>query len=108
MYCTGFDWAKIVQSQGSKRDVGACAARGKFLRLGAYRPEVSEDLEGILFKGLAKNRKSRYATAGEMLEALSTLMVDEGHRATNNDLAAYLKIVVDAHQGTLPVPCLFH
>ena len=68
----------------------------------AYRPEISEDLEGLLFKGLAKNRKSRYATAGKMLEALSNLMVDEGHRATNNDLAAYLKIVVDAHQGTLP------
>jgi serine/threonine protein kinase len=68
----------------------------------AYRPEISDNLEEVLFKGLAKSRKVRYKSAGEMLEAISKLMIEEGHRATNNDLAAYLKGVVDAHQqGTL-------
>ena len=31
-----------------------------------------------------------------MIEALSALVVREGHRATNNDLATYLREVVDA------------
>lgn len=61
----------------------------------AYRPEISEDLEGFLLKALARNPEDRFSDAAEMLEALSSLMVREGHRATNNDLAAYLKEVID-------------
>lgn len=62
----------------------------------AFRPEISEDLEGILLKGLSKSRSSRYQSAGEMLDAIGTLMVREGHRATNNDLAMYVKDVIEA------------
>ncbi|TNE89096.1 MAG: serine/threonine protein kinase [Deltaproteobacteria bacterium] len=62
----------------------------------AFRPEISEDLEGILLKSLARKRGDRYQSAGEMLEAIGTLMVREGHRATNNDLAIYVKDVIEA------------
>ncbi len=60
-----------------------------------YRPDLSEDLEAIVLKSLAANRDERYATAGEMLEQLAVLMVREQHRATNNDLAAYMKDVIE-------------
>ena len=66
----------------------------------AYRPEISEDLEGIILKALARKPEDRFASAGEMLEALSALMVREGHRATNNDVAAYLRQVIDSAAAT--------
>jgi hypothetical protein len=62
----------------------------------AYRPEISEDLEAFLLRTLSRYREDRWADAGEMIEALSQLIVREGHRATNNDLAQYLKSVIDA------------
>jgi len=62
----------------------------------AYRPEISEELEGFLLKALSRKPEDRFQQASEMLEALSSLMVREGHRATNNDLAAYLKEVIDS------------
>lgn len=61
----------------------------------SYRSEVSEDLEGILLKCLAMSPDDRYQTAGEMLEDISQLMIRENHRATNNDLAAYIRRVVE-------------
>jgi len=61
-----------------------------------YRPEISVGLEEMLYKGLAKRVTDRYLSAGAMLEDLSSLMTREGHRATNNDLASYLKEVVDS------------
>ena len=66
----------------------------------AYRPEISEALEELLFKGLARKASDRFATAGDMLEAVSSLMLREGHRATNNDLASFLKDIVDVAQGS--------
>ena len=65
----------------------------------AYRPEISEDLEGILLKVLSTRPAQRYQTAGEMLEDISQLMIRENHRATNNDLAAYIRQVVEMEQG---------
>ncbi len=61
----------------------------------SYRPEISSDLEGILLKALAARPERRYATAAAMLEDLGVLMVREGHRATNNDLADYVRTVVE-------------
>ena len=66
----------------------------------AWRPELSEDLEALLLRALARRPRDRFQTAGEMLEALSSLMVREGHRATNHDLAAYLRGVLDAGTST--------
>jgi serine/threonine protein kinase len=60
-----------------------------------YRPEVSEDLEAILLRALARRREDRYLRAGEMLEDMGALMVREGHRATNNDLAAFVRAMVE-------------
>lgn len=62
----------------------------------AVRAEISEELEGFLLRALARNAGDRFQTAEEMLEALTALRVREGHRATNNDLAAFLKDVIDA------------
>ena len=60
-----------------------------------YRPEISMELEGILLRALAARREDRYSSAAEMLQALSELMVHEGHRATNNDLSAYVRDVIE-------------
>ncbi|HHO52959.1 MAG TPA: serine/threonine protein kinase [Deltaproteobacteria bacterium] len=61
----------------------------------SYRPEISSDLEAILLKALAARDEDRYDTASAMLEDLGVLMVREGHRATNNDLSAYVRGVVE-------------
>jgi len=60
-----------------------------------YRPEISEDLEGILLTALAQRRRHRFSGAAEMLEQINVLMVREGHRATNNDLAVFMKDVIE-------------
>lgn len=64
-----------------------------------YRPEISEDLEAFLLRTLARRREERWADAQEMIDALSALVVREGHRATNTDLATYVKEVIEAHQN---------
>jgi tRNA A-37 threonylcarbamoyl transferase component Bud32 len=61
-----------------------------------YRPDISEELEGFLLRALSRNRDDRFEDGQEMYAALTRLMVREGHRATNNDLAAYLKEVIEA------------
>jgi Protein kinase domain len=61
----------------------------------AFRPEMSPDLEEILLRALAPRPTGRYETAGDMLDDLRGLMVREGHRASNNDLAAYVRAVLD-------------
>ena len=63
----------------------------------AYREDLSEDLEAVLLKALSRKREDRYQDAGEFLEALTGIMVREGHRATSSDLSAYLKAVIEAH-----------
>jgi len=64
----------------------------------SYRPDISEALEGILLKALAADYRDRYNTAEEMLEDLGVLMVREGHRATNNGLAGYVRSVIESDQ----------
>ncbi|MCB9759164.1 MAG: serine/threonine protein kinase [Alphaproteobacteria bacterium] len=61
-----------------------------------FRPEISDDLEGFLLRALSRLPEHRFASAAEMLDALSAIVVREGHRATNNDLANYLKSVIEA------------
>jgi tRNA A-37 threonylcarbamoyl transferase component Bud32 len=62
----------------------------------AYRPEISEDLEAFLLRTLSRHREDRWEDAAEMMESLSALVVREGHRATNNDLATFVREVVEA------------
>jgi serine/threonine protein kinase len=62
----------------------------------AYRPEISEDLEAFLLRTLSRHREDRWADAADMIDALSALVVREGHRATNNDLSHYLREVIDS------------
>jgi eukaryotic-like serine/threonine-protein kinase len=61
----------------------------------SLRAEISEDLEAILLRALARRRADRYPDATSMLEDVNVLMVREGHRATNNDLAAYMRGVIE-------------
>lgn len=61
-----------------------------------YRPDMSEDLESILLRALEARTAKRYQNAATMLEDISRLMVREGHRATNNDLAAFMRSVIEA------------
>ncbi|MED5369888.1 MAG: serine/threonine-protein kinase [Myxococcota bacterium] len=62
----------------------------------SFRPELSEDLEDLLLRALARRPEHRYQDAAEMLDALSALVVREGHRANNNDLAGYMKATIEA------------
>ena len=62
----------------------------------SYRPEISEDLEALLLRTLSGRADDRPQTAGDLLEELGVLMVREGHRATNNDLAAYVRDVIES------------
>ncbi len=55
------------------------------------RPEITSQLEDVVNKGLKKNLKERYGSALRMLEALSAVMRSEGFRATNNDLAQFMR-----------------
>jgi serine/threonine protein kinase len=60
------------------------------------REEVSEELESIVLKSLARKTRDRYTSAGEMLDELSSLMVREGHRATSSDLAIFMREVLES------------
>ena len=60
-----------------------------------YRQEVSEDLEAFLLKALSREPKRRFPDAATMLDELGALMVREGHRATNHDLAQFLRDVIE-------------
>ena len=59
----------------------------------AYRADISEDLEWLLLKSLARNPEDRFQSAAEMLDELTTLVGREGHRATNHDLGAFVRDV---------------
>ena len=64
------------------------------------RTEISQQLEDVVNKGLRKSLKERYSSALRMLEALSTVMREEGYRANNNDLAQYVKELEDTQRNT--------
>ncbi|MEY3211396.1 MAG: hypothetical protein RIT28_1877 [Pseudomonadota bacterium] len=61
-----------------------------------FRPELSEAMEDFLLKSLARHPEHRFRDAGSMLEALGQVVVGGGLRASNNDVAEYLKEVIDA------------
>ncbi len=61
----------------------------------SLRPEVSEELEALVLRALARRPRDRFRSAAEMLDALSLLMVREGHRATSGDLAQYVREVLE-------------
>lgn len=61
-----------------------------------FRPEISEDLEGWLLRALSRHREDRFADAADAIDGLTAIIVGEGHRATNNDLAAYLREVIES------------
>ncbi len=61
-----------------------------------YRPELSDELEAFLLRTLSRHREDRWADAAEMSDAITALIMREGHRATNNDLSAYMRDVIEA------------
>ncbi len=77
--------------------------RAEVPSLRAYRPEISDDLEAVVLKALALRKEDRHPSAGALLDELGVLMVREGHRATNNDLAAFLKNVLEAGRARAEV-----
>lgn len=68
----------------------------------AARLEISEDLELFLLRSLARRREDRYPSAQAMLDELGALMVREGHRATNNDLSAFVNQVIENGDRRVP------
>lgn len=59
----------------------------------SYRPEISEELERLLYKGLARYPKDRFQTAEEMLIALGEVISKEGLQSTNQNLSEFIKEV---------------
>jgi hypothetical protein len=66
--------------------------------LRSLRREVTTALQDIVQTALARNVEDRYHSAAEMLEELNVLTIREGHRATNNDLAAYVRGIMETDQ----------
>ena len=64
----------------------------------SYRPEISQELEGIVLKALSATPDGRYNSAGQMLEEMGMLMVREGMRANNHTLADFIQGVIE-HSG---------
>ncbi len=56
----------------------------------AFNPEVHEDLEAVVNRALARDRKDRYASARELGQALKGQLVKRGIMVTAYDLAAYM------------------
>ena len=54
-------------------------------------PAISAGLEDITMKALEKNPGRRFQTGQEMQFALEEYLRDEGHQATNADIASYMR-----------------
>lgn len=80
----------------TREETLARVRRAEVPSLRTYRPEISEELEAVVLKSLAARPEDRYPNAAAFLEDIGILMVREGHRATNNDLAAFMKDVIEA------------
>ena len=61
-----------------------------------FRPEISEELEAFLLTMLDRRSDDRFRDAAAALERLSQLMVEEGFRVTNHELASHVKRVIDS------------
>lgn len=56
-----------------------------------FRPEVDEPLNDILQVAFQRDRKLRYQSAGDMLNALEVYLYGSGYGPTNEKLALYLE-----------------
>lgn len=54
------------------------------------RPDIDERLQAILNKGFQRDRRARYQSAGEMLNALEMYLYGDGYGPTNEKLAVYV------------------
>lgn len=66
----------------------------------AIRADVSAELEAVILKMLQRKPSNRYSNAAEVLREISALMVKEGHRVTNRDLADFVNSVLESPEGT--------
>jgi serine/threonine protein kinase len=64
----------------------------------SLRGEIPEELEAFLLRALARRPEDRFPDATTMLDELGAIMVREGYRATNHDLASMMKDVIE-HAG---------
>lgn len=60
-------------------------------RASERRPDVPASLDVLIAKAMAAEPEQRYQTAADFQTALEDWLVSTGHRATNADVAAYLK-----------------
>lgn len=86
----------------SREDTIARVRRAEVPSARFYRPEISEELESLLLRALAREPAHRFQSAEQMLDVLAMVMVREGHRASNNELAAYLREVIETSGRARP------
>ena len=70
----------------------------------AWRPSVSDELENFLLKTLARDPADRWQDGAEMLEALAGITLRERHRAGNNELAKWMREVIDVSNQASDLP----
>src|SRR5262249_48314226 len=68
----------------------------------ARRPEIPDDLDAIVRKGLAKNRNARFATAADLARELETWLVGEGEAVGERGIAAWLAELFPAQRNRVP------
>ncbi len=69
-----------------------------------FRPEIPEDLEDFLLRMLDRRPDERFRDAAQALERLSRLMVEQGFRVTNHELASHVKRVLASQQPAASRP----
>jgi eukaryotic-like serine/threonine-protein kinase len=79
----------------SRDETIARVRRAQIPPLRNLRREITGNLQDLVLTALARNVEDRFASAAEMLEELNVLTIREGHRATNNDLAAYVRGIIE-------------
>jgi serine/threonine protein kinase len=88
----------------SRDETLARVKRAEVPSLRAQRAEISVDLEAWVLKALARRPEDRHASATVMLEELAGLMVREGHRTTNHDLASFMMDVIERSNTRISPP----
>jgi serine/threonine-protein kinase len=63
-------------------------------KFSSLRPEIDPKLEAIIQKALQRDRKDRYQSAHEMLNALEVYLYSDGYGPTNEKLGAYLRELI--------------
>jgi len=76
----------------------------KYVSLKPYNPEVDDQLEAILKKGLARDPRKRFSTAKQFGDAISDFLFKQEIKVTSYDLENFLLETFDAESNDEAIP----